>query len=92
MYRKGLIGMLRDHPLSIDEMARTLGLSSKDLEDDLRHLIRSLHNGPYRIVQVPATCRKCGFAFKKDKLRKPGKCPRCNGTWISEPLIGIEEK
>ena len=92
MYRKGLIGMLREHPLSINEMARTLGESSKDLEDDVRHLIKSLHNMPYRLVLVPATCRKCGFEFKKDKLRKPGKCPKCNSTWISEPLIGIEEK
>jgi predicted Zn-ribbon and HTH transcriptional regulator len=25
-------------------------------------------------------------------LHKPGKCPRCSSTWISEPMISIEEK
>jgi predicted Zn-ribbon and HTH transcriptional regulator len=32
------------------------------------------------------------FHFHKNKLHKPGKCPRYNGTWISESLINIEEK
>ena len=92
MYRKGLIGMLRDHPVSIHELAMILGLPPKDVKDDVQHLIKSLRNMPYRAVVIPATCRKCGFAFHKDKLHKPGKCPRCNSTWISEPVISIEEK
>jgi predicted Zn-ribbon and HTH transcriptional regulator len=24
-------------------------------------------------------------------LHKLGKCPRCKGTWISEPLIALQE-
>ena len=92
MYRKGLIGLLRDHPVSLHELALMLGQPQKDVEDDLRHLIRSLRNMPYRAVVLPAACRKCGFAFNKDKLHKPGKCPRCNSTWIKEPMIGIEDK
>ena len=40
----------------------------------------------------PASCRKCGFVFDDHKLRKPGKCPRFKGTWISDPLISLEEK
>jgi predicted Zn-ribbon and HTH transcriptional regulator len=92
MYRKGLIGMLRDHPVSIHELAVMLGQPAKDVEDDMHHLIKSLRNMPYRAVVIPAACRKCGFTFNKDKLHKPGKCPKCNSTWTSEPMISIEEK
>jgi len=43
-------------------------------------------------VVEPARCRKRGFRFHSEKLHKPGKCPRCKGTWISEPLIAVEER
>lgn len=84
--------MLQDRPASLHELAGRLDLPPKALEDDLHHLIRSLKNRPYHAIITPATCRKCGFSFNRDKLHKPGKCPRCHGTWISEPLIGIEER
>ena len=91
MYRKDLIGILQHAPASLHDLAVLLDMPPKELEDDLRHLIRSLKNMPYRARITPATCRKCGFVFHRDKLHKPGKCPQCHGTWISAPLISIEE-
>lgn len=91
MYRKDLIGMLRDRPASLHELALLLGVRQKELEDDLQHLLKSLKNMPFHVIITPAACRKCGFVFHKDKLHKPGKCPRCHGTWISDPLISIQE-
>lgn len=84
--------MLQGRPASLHELALQLETPPKALEDDLHHLIRSLKNMPYRAIITPAVCRKCGFTFNRDKLHKPGKCPMCHGTWISEPLIGIEER
>jgi predicted Zn-ribbon and HTH transcriptional regulator len=84
--------MLHDQPTSLHELALLLGVHPKEVEDDLHHLIKSLKNMPYHAIIIPATCRKCGFVFHKDKLHKPGKCPACKGTWISEPLISIEER
>jgi predicted Zn-ribbon and HTH transcriptional regulator len=92
MYRKDLIGMLQNQPASLHELALLLEVTPKDVEDDLHHLIKSLRNLPYQAIIKPAACRKCGFVFHKDKLHKPGKCPACKGTWISEPLISIEER
>ena len=92
MFRKDLIGILRDQPLSLQELALRLEMRPQELEDDLHHLIRSLKHMPYHVIITPATCRKCGFVFQKGKLHKPGKCPRCHETWISEPLISIEER
>ena len=90
MYRKDLIGILQDRPVTLHELARLLDEPPGQLEDDLRHLLRSLKHSPYRAIITPARCRKCGFTFNRDKLHKPGKCPRCHGTWIAAPLIGIE--
>lgn len=91
MYRKALIGILHNRPASLHELALLLGVPPRELEDDLQHLVRSLKNMPGHAIITPATCRKCGFTFHKDKLHKPGKCPKCHGTWISEPLISIKE-
>ena len=90
MYRKDLISILLGQPRNVAELAYLLGEVPKDVEQDLQHLLKSLKRMPYHAVIKPAKCRQCGFVFHHDKLRKPGKCPQCKGTWISEPRIGIE--
>jgi predicted Zn-ribbon and HTH transcriptional regulator len=92
MFRKDLIGILHDRPASLHELALLLGIRPQELEGNLHHLLKSLKNMPYHAIITPASCRKCGFVFHDDKLHKPGKCPRCHGTWISDPVICIEEK
>ena len=91
MFRKGLITLLRDNPMGLAEIARLMEMTQKDLEDDLRHLMKSLKHSEYQLIITPAKCRKCGFRFNKEKLHKPGKCPECHGTWISEPLLEVRE-
>jgi hypothetical protein len=90
MFRKGLLELLRTEPRSVADVAHQLKLEPKDVEDDLRHLIKSVKHTGYRVIVIPAQCRHCGFRFHSDKLHKPGKCPQCHATWISPPLIRIE--
>lgn len=82
--------MLLGQSRSIAELAYLLDEAPKDVEQDLQHFLKSLKRMPYHEVIEPARCRQCGFVFQHKKLRKPGKCPQCKGTWISEPRIGIE--
>lgn len=90
MFRRDLIELLAQ-PRSVHDLARALEAKPADIEDDLRHLLKSLrHSGEYRAVVTPARCRHCGFAFRQDKLAKPGMCPQCRSTWIETPLIRIE--
>lgn len=90
MFRRDLIELLAQ-PRSVHDLARALEAKPADIEDDLRHLLKSLrHSGEYRAVVTPARCRHCGFTFRQDKLTKPGKCPQCRNTWIEAPLIRIE--
>ena len=89
MYRKDLIEFLRNNPMRVAEIAKLCGVPLKEAEDDLKHLMRTLKRSVYRIHVYPAACRKCDFVFSAEKLTKPGKCPRCRGTWIEDPLVEI---
>jgi predicted Zn-ribbon and HTH transcriptional regulator len=88
--RKQLLEVLSREPRSVSRLAGELGLPRKDVEDALRHMIRSARAAGHRIVVVPARCRSCGFTFGEDKLTKPSKCPECRNSRIFEPQIGVE--
>jgi len=88
--RKQLMDVLSREPRSVSSLARELGLPRADVEDALRHMIRSARAGGHRIVVVPARCRSCGFMFGDDRLTKPGKCPSCRNSRILEPQIGVD--
>ncbi len=89
-FRKDLIRILSLQPRSVSSLARELGLERGDVEDDLRHMIRSARAAGHRVVIEPARCRACGFTFGDEKLSKPGKCPQCRGTRMYEAQIRVE--
>ncbi len=89
MFRKDLVALLAAGPRSVSSIARELGLRRGDVEDDLRHALRSARAAGHKIVIVPARCRSCGFTFDEEKLSKPGKCPVCKGSRLYEAQIGI---
>jgi predicted Zn-ribbon and HTH transcriptional regulator len=92
MFRKDLIPLLLNNPLSVTRIARVVVASPRDIEADVQHFLKSLRHTEYSVVITPAECRKCGFAFGTDKLRKPSKCPECQSTWLVEPTIEVREK
>jgi predicted Zn-ribbon and HTH transcriptional regulator len=89
MSRKRLIELLLDTPMTLYAIAKLLEADKKAIEDDLRHLARTLKRSGCRIIVQPARCHKCGFIFSAEHLRKPGKCPLCKGTWIAEPTVAV---
>ena len=89
MFRKDLVQLLSAQPRSVSSIARELGLRRGDVEDDLRHAIRSARAAGHEVVILPAKCRTCGFTFSEDKLSKPGKCPECRGTRLYEAQIRV---
>jgi len=89
MFRKNLIPLLLDNPLSIPQIARLVGEAPNDVASDLQHLLRSLKHTDCMASITPAKCKKCGFEFGTDKLTKPSKCPECQSTWLAEARIGI---
>jgi predicted Zn-ribbon and HTH transcriptional regulator len=88
--RKNLLALLSAQPRSVSSLARELGFTRGDVEEDLRHALRSARAAGHRVMVIPARCRACDFTFDESKLSKPGKCPACRGTRLFEPQIFIE--
>jgi predicted Zn-ribbon and HTH transcriptional regulator len=81
--------MLLQDPMTVSEISRFVEQPGKDTVSDLEHLLQSLKHTEYKAVVEVATCKKCGFEFSSDKLRKPSKCPKCKSTWVTEPRISL---
>ena len=84
--------MLLEHSMTVTEISRFADQPGKDTVEDLEHLLQSLKHMEYRPVIEVATCKKCGFQFGDEKLRKPGKCPKCKSSWLTEPRIKLVRK
>jgi predicted Zn-ribbon and HTH transcriptional regulator len=85
--RQRIIECLSGGPVSIGTLSREVGLSQKQLREQLESLRRQV-----TLAITPARCGGCGFEFKdRSRIGKPGKCPRCRGTHIHEPLYSLAE-
>ena len=89
--RRQLIELLSREPRSVSSLARELGVTRGNVEEDLRHALRSARAAGHRIVVLPARCKTCGFTFDASKLSKPGRCPSCKGTRLFEPMIRLSD-
>lgn len=91
--RKEIISILAENTLSARNISSEIRISEKEVYNHLEHIQKSMAKGDLHLVVVPAECEKCGFVFKKrERLKKPGKCPECNSEKVAEPLFSITEK
>ena len=89
MFRRQLIELLSHEPRSASWIAREMGLRRGEIEDDLRHALKSAAAAGHQIEVIPARCKDCGFTFATDRLVKPGRCPECKSSRLFEALIRI---
>jgi len=87
--RRHLIELLSETPRSVSSIAREMGLRRGDVEEDLRHALRSAVAAGHQIEVIPARCKDCGFVFDEARLTKPGRCPSCKGSRLFEPQISV---
>jgi transcriptional regulator len=90
-FRRQIIERLSHEPRSASSIAREMGLRRGEIDDDLRHALRSAVAAGHRIEVIPARCKDCGFTFDVDRLVKPGRCPSCKGSRLFEALIRIQD-
>ena len=89
--RQMIIDILLEGPATAKELSARVSIPEKDVFPHLAHIRRSLHHGQQRLVMEPACCRACGFVFqKRERLRKPGRCPSCQHSFIEEPVFRIQ--
>jgi predicted Zn-ribbon and HTH transcriptional regulator len=89
--RRQLIELLSHEPRSVSSLGRELGLRRGDVEDQLRHAVRSAAGAGHSVEVIPARCKDCGFLFGTDRLARPGRCPSCKGSRLFEPLIRLAD-
>ena len=88
--RQLIIAAVEGQERSGKDISGMVGVSEKEVYNHLHHIQKTLSKGELKLVVAPAQCRKCGFLFKKrDRLRKPGKCPVCRSESITEPRFSI---
>ncbi len=91
--RQLIQAFLEGDPATIREISQGVGASEKDVIGHMEHLTRSLPRRNSELVVAPAECEACGFVFRKrSRLRRPGRCPLCRSTSITEPLFCIRER
>jgi predicted Zn-ribbon and HTH transcriptional regulator len=88
--RKEIVSFLKEQALTVKEISGYVRISEKEVSAHLEHIKKSILRDNLKMVVDPATCKKCGFIFKKrERISKPGKCPLCKGESIEEPYYSI---
>ena len=90
--RREIIVVLEQGERSAKDLSSEVRISEKEVYSHLEHIRKTISATGRHLAVTPAECRKCWFVFsKRERLKKPGKCPVCRGESIHEPLYSIEE-
>lgn len=88
--RHAILAALADGPHTAQELSAACSIPEKEVYDHLEHIGKTVVHEGRRLVMVPSECRKCGFVFRKrERLKKPGRCPVCRGSSIRDPRYVI---
>jgi predicted Zn-ribbon and HTH transcriptional regulator len=88
--RQQIVELLAESEWEFDPLRREFGLTVKVLEEDLRHIERSVRAGGQVLILRPACCEACDFVFKNTAFHPPGRCPSCRDRRIAGPWLRIE--
>lgn len=90
--RQQIISLLEGNALSAKDISTDIRVSEKEAYEHLEHIQRTINKTKHNFVIMPAVCKKCGFIFRKrERLKKPGRCPVCRGELIQEPLFSVRK-
>ena len=84
--RQEIIRLLDGNRLPVGVLSKEVRLSEREIYAHLEQIKRS-----GLLLIIPAECDDCGFVFAgRDRVKKPGKCPRCRSTHIEPPLFNLK--
>lgn len=92
--RQEIVDILTGRLCTSRDLAESIGISERQVEDHLTHIIRSIARDRHRrFVLQPASCRSCGFVFRgRMRLTRPSRCPKCRSEGIAFPRFAIEAR
>ncbi len=86
--RKKIAEALEEESLDLREISKLFGIKEREVLDHLKHVEKSVR--PRRLMVERASCKQCGFIFKKrTRLSTPGRCPVCKSEQIFPPRFKI---
>jgi predicted Zn-ribbon and HTH transcriptional regulator len=90
--RQEIRRLLTESERSFDELRQTLRVPVKVLEEDLRHLDKSLRGSGQRLVVGAARCGSCGFSLRRrpGRFATPSRCPKCRNERLAPCLLAID--
>jgi len=87
--RKKIAEVLKEELYDLREISKRFGIKEREALDHLKHIEKSIR--PKRLIVKPASCKQCGFSFKKrTRLNAPGRCPVCRSEQISPPRFKVD--
>jgi len=87
--RKDIIVLLSNQSMTARELAEWFRADARDILIDLEHIAQSVRPG--KLIMEPSNCKQCGFVFKKrEKHKRPSKCPECKAEKITEPVFSVK--
>ncbi|MCX5717128.1 MAG: transcriptional regulator [Nitrospirae bacterium] len=90
--RRSIISIIEGQTLSAKEISGSVSIPEKEVYEHLEHIRKTVNTIDAHLVITSAECAKCGFVFRKrERLKKPGKCPICRSEFIHEPLFLIKK-
>lgn len=92
--RQRLVELLNGTRRSAYQLAQLLGMSERQVEEHLAHVVKTLgRDRSRRFVLEPSVCPDCGFVFRdRIRLTKPSRCPACRSEGITPPRYGIDRR
>ncbi|MDH4185978.1 MAG: hypothetical protein OEV08_03185 [Nitrospira sp.] len=90
--RRRIIELITGTRLSSHQLAQHLGLSERQVEDHLPHIVKTIaRDKTRRFILEPSRCQDCNFIFRdRRRLTRPSRCPECRSEAISSPRYGID--
>jgi transcriptional regulator len=86
--RQEIVKLLHDSgSVTLRQISQSVHISEKEALGHLEHIRKTYKDA---FVMHLAECSKCGFTFEdRDRLKKPGKCPKCRSERIDEPVYNL---
>lgn len=90
--RQAIFDELLEGIKTVRELSQALRVSEKEVISHLAHVEQSSPQKGYRFIIEPSECLDCGFTFqKRERQKKPGRCPKCKGEHLTTPSFGLKK-
>lgn len=87
--RQEIVRLLTAEEWVMDDLRHELAITVATLEEDLRHIDRSVRVSGRRLRIRSAVCADCGFRLSSKALHPPGRCPKCRSGNLDGPWVHI---